>query len=1287
MRTPSTIALLSSDGLSTLRSDVHTFWLEPSISEQLLTEGTLTFEVDASHETALARTFQPGQLIQIAYTDGGEIDEFRISVTDYADGKSPRLAISAQARWQDLGTVPITRTLAATGQVDTSFTIALVTPTVALTRLLANVPSPFAVGTVTGLSASQQSATVSLQIKNQMYLEGIRALANKIAEETGETCEYQLRRVGSTIYIDLVTQIGITGNRVVQADPTGVGPSNRLQLSARTDARTYAPRLVPTLEEEGTVLDIGAATFSLSGVAGQVLTLGSDVVPYDDFGKVVLYLGNSTRGYHLITGASQSTGTVTVATGAFAQGDVVHFATDNTGTQLTYLDAQSAPYGSKSRFQGYEGSYYPNLLKEAGIDETFNTTNGWNAVGSPTLTLLADERYTKLGSQSLRVQGAVGDGIESNPITTSEVYLWVWLNASILNGSFRLEVVDSAGTSYPGDSIIARDLLVQAIDGGAIKEFTSPVRVRITLLEAGSDIVLDACTLVPKGSGAGPWKPIMGAADLWRAAVQEIRRFDASDYTSYSGEWIDLADVVGMSYDDVVLGALITLKDGYDGTTFHTNLATRLVGLRRSLGANGWQASGSFQRVRLDILNVMLREEEEEGTPIDFGESLRLGDTFSKPTVNRDSDQAESGGLRYGVGLITVDDPHNLIQGVYWRAEKGGNITQGLGWNGPIALQSGTYTAQVELDPYHTSALQIEVRFKAPFAGSQHHQRYDWTFDWDKLPSFNAFSLAFGPYDEPNNRYQLLISREVSEDGDGMRYATSTVGAFNPDTAVNGDLTNYQAGKNGVFATGIYASPEQTIYVLAKAVKGDVQYYAPTFSVREITAPPPGAFYVQYSADGLGGWHNPPFIAGTDKYARQRVGLGGTWSDPMLIVAENGTDGGYTDYIFKRAATQPATPTGETPAGWSDAPPSENGEFLWMSKGEKDADNVLQGVWSAPVRFDGIDGDSVEVQYSVDGATGWHFPWVAGDLYVRQRVGDGPWSDPMKFIGDDGKDVTSHASTIAFSSPNRIQISWSAGSVTVGGTTYSGIPGATLTVTATWLYIFFDPDSPENLFTSTDGETAVAGGRIVLCRVRAGVVGEDVTAEFIPSIGTNSTRVLTAQEMRTNILKAISVLAEKVSAAFAKFGAVTIDGILDIVGGCIRLMRPGKTYDSISIDENGATLRGEDRLNYFQDSDLLSFRTAANVLKASIGHWLYSTSSIDALIVQAESGVDLQLNADKIALQSRTDEVEIESQQMAMENGGVFVLRSPDGLSSITLSCNNSGKLIADDGTTPHQLT
>ena len=78
----------------------------------------------------------------------------------------------------------------------------------------------------------------------------------------------------------------------------------------------------------------------------------------------------------------------------------------------------------------------------------------------------------------------------------------------------------------------------------------------------------------------------------------------------------------------------------------------------------------------------------------------------------------------------------------------------------------------------------------------------------------------------------------------------------------------------------------------------------------------------------------------------------------------DGADGLLVEYAFKRAAARPATPTGNgIPATWSDDPPADDGNPLWMTKSKQELDGTLVGTWSLPIEFDGRDG--------VDGLPGY----------------------------------------------------------------------------------------------------------------------------------------------------------------------------------------------------------------------------------------------------------------------------------------------------------------------------
>lgn len=119
-----------------------------------------------------------------------------------------------------------------------------------------------------------------------------------------------------------------------------------------------------------------------------------------------------------------------------------------------------------------------------------------------------------------------------------------------------------------------------------------------------------------------------------------------------------------------------------------------------------------------------------------------------------------------------------------------------------------------------------------------------------------------------------------------------------------------------------------------------------------------------------------------------------------VILARDGVPGGFADIRFKRSATPPPAPTGANPVDWLDAPPAADGNPLYMTRANKDAQGALLSVWSTPVR---LEGQGVKAQYSVDGAAGWHDVATVLDKWLRISTDGGEtWTAPVKFVGEAG---------------------------------------------------------------------------------------------------------------------------------------------------------------------------------------------------------------------------------------------------------------------------------------------
>jgi len=96
-------------------------------------------------------------------------------------------------------------------------------------------------------------------------------------------------------------------------------------------------------------------------------------------------------------------------------------------------------------------------------------------------------------------------------------------------------------------------------------------------------------------------------------------------------------------------------------------------------------------------------------------------------------------------------------------------------------------------------------------------------------------------------------------------------------------------------------------------------------------------------------------------------------------------DGNYHELRYIRAAARPATPTGDSPTGWTTDPSNHTGpDPLWMTRGIKNASGVLQGAWSLPVQISGENGlgiDSIPKPYAY---------WSCDDPI--DRIEDRTWS-------------------------------------------------------------------------------------------------------------------------------------------------------------------------------------------------------------------------------------------------------------------------------------------------------
>lgn len=201
----------------------------------------------------------------------------------------------------------------------------------------------------------------------------------------------------------------------------------------------------------------------------------------------------------------------------------------------------------------------------------------------------------------------------------------------------------------------------------------------------------------------------------------------------------------------------------------------------------------------------------------------------------------------------------------------------------------------------------------------------------------------------------------------------------------------------------------------------------------------------QYSSDASS-WHST-FATG-DVYMRTSSDNGKTWSDPLRVVGESGTNGSYIDYAFAISAAVTTTNVNTVPAiygSWSDAPISVTTAYpyLWCRMISVDKDGNKSA--AKYVRITGEKGDegtTIAIKGHV--STSSALPKTgntAGDAYVTDDDGHlhvwtgSAWSDVGQFKGDAGEKAYIH---IAYANSSDGSTDFTTDDTKADGHTYIG---------------------------------------------------------------------------------------------------------------------------------------------------------------------------------------------------------------------------------------------------------
>nr|MBP8291333.1 hypothetical protein [Caldilineaceae bacterium] len=298
-------------------------------------------------------------------------------------------------------------------------------------------------------------------------------------------------------------------------------------------------------------------------------------------------------------------------------------------------------------------------------------------------------------------------------------------------------------------------------------------------------------------------------------------------------------------------------------------------------------------------------------------------------------------------------------------------------------------------------------------------------------------------------------------------------------SGAGGNVLNYASGGSDLVTVQVAWDGLTDTITIAKVRDGAT-------GAQGATGPAGASIAVRYSGNGTSGWHTT-FTAG-DLYMQQSTDGGATWSAAIRIVGETGptgaagaqgpagADGTLVQYVFKRSASQPTTPTGNgVPAGWFDAPPVAGSDPHWMSKATQTLAGVTQGAWSAPVRLTGETGatgaqgpqgnQGVAGPAGADGAA--TYTWIA---YADSA--DGLMSFTTGAPGTRRYIGIAHNKTTATEGANAADYTWSR---YVGDQGIQGPAGADGQPTYTWIAYADSADGATNFTTGAPGSRTYIG--------------------------------------------------------------------------------------------------------------------------------------------------------------------------------------------------------------------
>lgn len=557
-------------------------------SMRMSIQGTCTIATASSSDNYY---LSKKKIIRLVYDDSA-FEEWRIKRVTRETNGSRDLVIDCEPIWQDLAYYTVRQTL-TTGVVRNQVNFYSTDLDDVLTALFGsdyNAPTLFQKGTIASGVASK---LLRLSFNGTNFMEALFEISKLAEAEWDVTWNSVDSKYDVNFYAlgDLGGGSSQASDRIIAM---GGGEGNRKNLLIKDSEEDYISRLVPVCGSGQETVGIGGVTFDVSGagVGPTILTFDDNYFPVDDFlllENETLYFGNAVDGWFQVAGINAPN--EAVVDGGDASGLTNgQFGIGTSKREMVFMEDASAvaDIGIVERtYRRTDISAYVNEINKQGISDDFSTFSsgvpvGTAKVGTPTVSEETSDEFVKFGSKSCKVVADTDEGLEWDvDIDNTYPYFSLLQYLGLSAGSIKLEFEDSAGNLVPEGQFAETDeFITQALSMEGAKPASGTATIRVIALEDSTTFYLDACVLTNSPT-AQAYQPLMGVYDLWKESARQLNLFGGIQPNEYDGScWDDSYFSGSSSTREIELGSWVTVKDGWNGSTYDINFTGRVLSVR-----------------------------------------------------------------------------------------------------------------------------------------------------------------------------------------------------------------------------------------------------------------------------------------------------------------------------------------------------------------------------------------------------------------------------------------------------------------------------------------------------------------------------------------------------------------------------------------------------------------------------------------------------------------------------------------------------------------------------------